>query len=98
MLISQSIYINFNFKLISIIHVSFRLINSGLSKYFDYVFVDESGQATETETLIPVSGLLKHSTESKGQLILVGDPKQLGPIIHSPIAKEYGFGKLFVFL
>lgn len=29
----------------------------------------------------------------KGQLVLAGDPKQLGPIIRSPIALQYGLGE-----
>lgn len=59
---------------------------------FDYVFIDEAGHCTETESLIPLSCLLKIEN---GSVILAGDPKQLGPIIHSPIAKQYGFSIRF---
>lgn len=64
--------------------------------HFAYVFIDESGNCTETETLVPIGGLLTGKNNLgtlMGQVVLAGDPKQLGPIIHSPLAKEYGFGK-----
>ncbi|KAK3769722.1 hypothetical protein RRG08_004971 [Elysia crispata] len=59
----------------------------GLSAgHLTHVFVDECGQATEPECLIPV-GLV---SGIDGQIILAGDPKQLGPVIASPFAKMYG--------
>ncbi|XP_070803218.1 RNA helicase Mov10l1 [Pituophis catenifer annectens] len=54
--------------------------------HFTHVFVDEAGQANEPETLIPL-GLISEVT---GQIILSGDPMQLGPIIKSKIAMLYG--------
>lgn len=67
--------------------------------YFSYVFIDESGYACECDALIPVAGILSHKPKDKrhlghidGQLVLAGDPKQLGPIIQSPIAKYFGLG------
>ncbi|TRY96813.1 hypothetical protein DNTS_015987 [Danionella cerebrum] len=56
--------------------------------HFTHVFVDEAGQATEPETLIPLSLL----SESSGQIVLAGDPKQLGPVIKSKLASAYGLG------
>ena len=52
------------------------------------MFIDEAAQAHEPELLIPVSHLMKFN--KKFQLILAGDPQQLGSIVHSPIAKQYG--------
>lgn len=84
------------FVLKSIFVFLFRLVNAGTPlNHFSYVFIDESGNATETETLIPIAGLLTSATQTgefSGQIVLAGDPKQLGPIIHSPLAKQYGFG------
>ncbi|KAG8142811.1 hypothetical protein E2320_006003 [Naja naja] len=54
--------------------------------HFTHVFVDEAGQASEPESLIPL-GLISEVT---GQIILSGDPKQLGPVIKSKIAMFYG--------
>lgn len=36
-------------------------------------------------------GLLDAKT---GQLVLAGDPKQLGPILRSPFAIKYGLGEM----
>ncbi|CAK6951504.1 putative helicase mov-10-B.1 [Scomber scombrus] len=57
--------------------------------HFTHVFVDEAGHAVETECLVPLAGLL--SAES-GQVVLAGDPKQLGPILRSPFVLKYGMG------
>ena len=55
----------------------------GISKsHFNYIFIDEAGQGMEPECLVPIAGLL----DSDGQLVLAGDPKQLGPVLRSPIA------------
>ncbi|KAM4738304.1 putative helicase mov-10-B.1 [Anableps anableps] len=59
------------------------------SGHFTHVFVDEAGHAVETECLVPLAGLLDTET---GQLVLAGDPKQLGPILRSPFALKYGMG------
>ncbi|NXQ91166.1 M10L1 helicase, partial [Nyctibius grandis] len=54
--------------------------------HFTHVILDEAGQASEPESLIPV-GLI---SEANGQVVLVGDPKQLGPVIKSKIALNFG--------
>ncbi|XP_051889853.1 RNA helicase Mov10l1 isoform X2 [Pristis pectinata] len=56
------------------------------SGHFTHVFVDEAGQASEPECLIP----LLLVSEKDGQIVLAGDPMQLGPIIKSRIATTYG--------
>ena len=55
--------------------------------HFNAIFVDESGHAVEPECLIPLAGML---TPGKGQVVLAGDPKQLGPIVRSTVAKKSG--------
>ncbi|XP_014676504.1 PREDICTED: putative helicase Mov10l1 isoform X2 [Priapulus caudatus] len=54
--------------------------------HFTHVFVDEAGQATEPETLIPIA----MAAPAGGQVVLSGDPMQLGPVLRSPFAKTYG--------
>ncbi|NXJ60272.1 M10L1 helicase, partial [Rostratula benghalensis] len=54
--------------------------------HFTHVILDEAGQASEPESLIPI-GLI---SEANGQIVLVGDPKQLGPVIKSKIAQTFG--------
>ncbi|XP_014648792.1 PREDICTED: putative helicase Mov10l1 [Ceratotherium simum simum] len=54
--------------------------------HFTHVFVDEAGQASEPECIIPL-GLI---SDVSGQIVLAGDPMQLGPVIKSRLAMAYG--------
>ncbi|CAL4115825.1 unnamed protein product, partial [Meganyctiphanes norvegica] len=61
---------------------SFRLHNG----HFTHLLIDEAGQMTEPEACVTL-GLVNNVT---GQIVLAGDPKQLGPVVQSRIAKKYG--------
>lgn len=59
----------------------------GMSRrHFSHIFFDEAEQATEPEVMIAI----KTMTDNATNVILSGDPKQLGPIIRSNIARELG--------
>ncbi|KAH8307269.1 hypothetical protein KR044_008695, partial [Drosophila immigrans] len=54
------------------------------SNHFTHLLIDEAGQCTEPETMVPIM-VLKH-----GQLILAGDPQQLQPVVIDSKALQYG--------
>ncbi|XP_078048226.1 putative RNA helicase armitage [Augochlora pura] len=60
--------------------------------HFTHVLVDEAGQATEPEIMIPLNFI--HS--DNGQVVLAGDPLQLGPVVQSNIAKNFGLDESFL--
>ena len=71
-----------------------RLVSAMFPRdHFSHIFIDEAGHATEPECIIPVADLLDPNHPRGGQLVLAGDPKQLGPILRSPISVKYGLGK-----
>ncbi|XP_010256116.1 PREDICTED: probable RNA helicase SDE3 [Nelumbo nucifera] len=60
--------------------------------HFSHIFLDEAGQASEPETMIPIANLCHRETV----VVLAGDPMQLGPVIYSKDADTYGLGKSFL--
>ncbi|KZS94817.1 P-loop containing nucleoside triphosphate hydrolase protein, partial [Sistotremastrum niveocremeum HHB9708] len=60
--------------------------------HFTHIFIDEAGQAMEPEIMIAVKLLTGPATN----IILSGDPKQLGPIVRSTVAKQFGLAKSFL--
>ncbi|XP_028854584.1 putative helicase mov-10-B.1 isoform X2 [Denticeps clupeoides] len=80
-----------NFRIIvSTLLTAGRLVSGGIpAGHFTHIFVDEAGQTAEPECMVGIAGLLQPET---GQLVLAGDPQQLGPILRSPLALQYGLG------
>ncbi|CAK9831685.1 Putative helicase mov-10-B.1 [Anthophora retusa] len=63
-----------------------RLVKLNLkSDHFSYVFIDEASQSTELESLIPLTLIASQNERNEGtlhaQIIIAGDPHQLGPMI-----------------
>ncbi|GAA5820385.1 hypothetical protein JCM3770_000817 [Rhodotorula araucariae] len=56
--------------------------------HFTHIFVDKAGQATEPQTYVPMS-----LADENTSVILAGDPKQLGPVVHSSVAIKFGLDK-----
>lgn len=54
--------------------------------HFSHIFVDEAGQATEPEVAISIMTM----SDKRTNVVLSGDPKQLGPIIRSTMAAKLG--------
>ncbi|XP_074749477.1 helicase MOV-10 isoform X3 [Strix uralensis] len=74
-----------------------RLVSANFPPgFFSHVFIDEGGQAVEPESMVAIAGLLsamdQETNPNGGQLVLAGDPQQLGPILRSPLAIEHGLG------
>ncbi|NWY03235.1 SDE3 helicase, partial [Nothoprocta ornata] len=74
-----------------------RLVSANFpAGHFTHVFIDECGHAAEPESVVAVAGLLAamdpESNPGGGQLVLAGDPQQLGPVLRSPLASQHGLG------
>ncbi len=57
---------------------------------FTHCLIDEAGHLGEAETLLPIILLGTLSREKAQQVVLAGDPMQLGPVAQSLIAKNCG--------
>ncbi|CAE6942673.1 mov10b.1 [Symbiodinium natans] len=61
-------------------------LKQGQKGWFTHIFVDEAAQSVEAEALVPIT--LRKGPQT--MVCLAGDFKQLGPVIRSPVAIEYG--------
>lgn len=70
----------------------FWCIGEGLKPgHFDILCVDEAGHATEPEVMGVAATLFNFTAKANpNQLVLAGDPRQLGPIITSKLCKKHG--------
>jgi helicase MOV-10 len=60
---------------------SAAIYTSGDSAAFSHIFIDEAGQATEPESVLPIVAIQR---SSNARIALFGDPFQLGPVIQYP--------------
>ena len=54
--------------------------------WFTHVFIDEAGQCSEPDSMIPIKLIANEATN----VVLAGDFQQLGPVVHSSISRELG--------
>jgi hypothetical protein len=65
--------------------------------HFTHLFVDEAAQATEPETLIPLSVVVDPLPDNpKVEIVLVGDPRQLSPNVYNTKAADCGLKTSFL--
>jgi helicase MOV-10 len=60
--------------------------------HFSHIVIDEAGQAEEPLAMIPIMTF----SNSYTNVILAGDPNQLGPVIKSPISAKAGLRKSYL--
>ncbi|KAH9925152.1 P-loop containing nucleoside triphosphate hydrolase protein [Fomitopsis serialis] len=60
--------------------------------WFTHIFIDEAGQCVEPEAMIPVKLLAGENTN----VVLAGDVKQLGPVIHSDYSRDLGLKQSYM--
>jgi helicase MOV-10 len=60
--------------------------------HFSHIIIDEAAQADEPLSLIPIAFFSNKDTN----IILAGDPNQLGPVIKSSPTSEAGLGKSYL--
>ncbi|KAN0127186.1 P-loop containing nucleoside triphosphate hydrolase protein, partial [Lactarius tabidus] len=60
--------------------------------HFSHIVIDEAAQAEEPLALIPIAFFSNEDTN----IILAGDPNQLGPVIKSEPASEAGLGESYL--
>ena len=60
--------------------------------HFSHIVIDEAAQADEPLALIPIAFFSDENTN----VILAGDPHQLGPVIKSGPASDAGLGKSYL--
>ncbi|GLT47611.1 hypothetical protein SLA2020_212970 [Shorea laevis] len=82
------------YRIIISTYMSSSLLHSeGLERgHFSHIFLDEAGQASEPETMVPISNLCQQETV----VVLAGDPMQLGPVVYSRDAENSGLGKSYL--
>lgn len=82
------------YKIIISTYMSSSLLQAeGIRRgHFTHIFLDEAGQASEPEAMVPLSGLCGRDTV----VVLAGDPMQLGPVVYCKQAEKDGLGKSYL--
>lgn len=62
-------------------------------KHFTHLFIDECESANEAFTLLPIA-LCSSEKKINAQIVLSGDPNQLGPVVRQDKARAMTMGRL----
>jgi len=84
---------------VSTLNLAARLwcIGGGIDRdLFDVLCVDEAGHATEPEVMGVAATVMRFKCQAPAQLVLAGDPMQLGPVISSELCKKFGMGMSYM--
>uniref|UniRef100_A0A183BM31 RNA helicase n=1 Tax=Globodera pallida TaxID=36090 RepID=A0A183BM31_GLOPA len=65
----------------------------GMNGQFSHIIVDDAGQASELDTLVPIVGLLGRMGT---KVVLAGDPRQLGPVEMIEYFKKNGISSSLI--
>jgi helicase MOV-10 len=80
---------------VSTVNLAARFPFFGIPRgYFDVLCVDEAGHSTEPEVIAGAATLVDFS--GSGQLILSGDPQQLGPVVTSEVCRLLGMADSYM--
>uniref|UniRef100_A0A183BNT0 RNA helicase n=1 Tax=Globodera pallida TaxID=36090 RepID=A0A183BNT0_GLOPA len=66
---------------------------SGMNGQFSHIIVDDAGQASELDTLVPIVGLIGRRDI---KVVLAGDPRQLGPVEMIEYFKKNGISSSLI--
>lgn len=81
--------------IVSTLAVAGRLTQAKIkTDHFTHLFIDECESASETVSLIPIAGVCSTVKKINAQIVLAGDPKQLGPVLKSNMTREKGHGNV----
>lgn len=85
--------------IVSTVNLAARFAYYGIPRgHFGALVVDEAGHTTEPELIGIAASLMdfKRQDSKVGQLVLAGDPKQLGPIITSDLCQKFGMSMSYM--
>lgn len=67
--------------------------NLGMKRgHFSHIFIDEAGQGSEPEVMVPIKGIVGPLTN----IVLAGDNQQLGPVVFSQLAASLGLKRSYL--
>jgi len=82
---------------VSTLAMASKLHNFGISRdHFGCIFIDECGHCMEADVLSVLGVLLDVGSSNHQQVVLAGDPQQLGPIVRSSEACKFGLDVSFL--